>query len=497
MRLPVSTTCNKFLCRRMLGRVVCGAVLPGSPEDSQPGASEYADGVGVIAASFASFAVDKGCPRACVPGVIGEAGDGGPQPLVAGPPPSDAARLAALVSNWGDAGLGGEVVLGLEAGAHVAKFGGDLSGANLAGSRKGHHNAAFGQLGDGVLDAAGELGDLGDDGFERSGKGFHELALGFGLRFSGKATSRRPQSGQHLGRSASTGILVLAKEGGHALLTEPHGAAGRRITVEKSKRDRACDVGEACDRSRPEAIEKGSELIGQDNLRGDKIVATSHQGTQGLYGVRLRTERRQPMAVGTQDIGQNIGIAWVALGGDGAISRPAGLYNIWMDRRDNEPGIDEAIDDEAAGALDGDRCSGRRPPSPKPSDEIGKSIKIMRYQEAFEDFTGAIEHADGVARSAPVETDENGHSVSLASRNIIPSAGSPCGALINRRSGQIFAEPPLAHLPVARHSLPATATPQVSCGPSRGKQLWRSSRRRGTDASSPLKLIQPRQREVA
>ena len=141
--------------------------------------------------------------------------------------------------------------------------------------------------------------------------------------------------------------------------------------------------------------------------------------------------------------------------------------------------------------------SGRRPPSPKPSDEIGKSIKIMRYQEAFEDFTGAIEHADGVARSAPVETDENGHSVSLASRNIIPSAGSPCGALINRRSGQIFAEPPLAHLPVARHSLPATATPQVSCGPSRGKQLWRSSRRRGTDASSPLKLIQPRQREVA
>ena len=33
MRLPVSTTCNKFLCRRMLGRVVCGAVLPGSPED--------------------------------------------------------------------------------------------------------------------------------------------------------------------------------------------------------------------------------------------------------------------------------------------------------------------------------------------------------------------------------------------------------------------------------------------------------------------------------
>ena len=207
-------------------------------------------------------------------------------------------------------------------------------------------------------------------------------------------------------------------------------------------------------------------------------------------------ERRQPMAVGTQDIGQDIGIAWVALGGDGAIARPASLYDIGMDWRDKEPGIDETIDDEAARALDGDRCLRRRSPSPKPGDKIGKPIKIMRYQEAFEDFTGAIEHADGVARSAPVETDEYGHIGSPASRSMIPSAGSPYGKLINRRSGQILAELPVAHLPVARYRLPATATPQVSCGPSRGKQLWRSSRRRGTDATPALKLIQPRQGEV-
>ena len=131
-------------------------------------------------------------------------------------------------------------------------------------------------------------------------------------------------------------------------------------------------------------------------------------------------ERRQPMAVGTQDIGQDIGIAWVALGGDGAIARPASLYDIGMDWRDKEPGIDETIDDEAARALDGDRCLRRRSPSPKPGDKIGKPIKIMRYQEAFEDFTGAIEHADGVARSAPVETDEYGHIGSPASSQYDP-----------------------------------------------------------------------------
>ena len=289
MRLPVSTISDERLCSGVLVGIVCRTVAPGSPEDPQPGACEYTDGVGVVAAAFASLAVDEGCPRACVSRVIGEAGNGGPQALVASPPPPDAARPAALVGDRGDAGLGSEMILGLEAGSYVTEFGGDLSGANLAGSREGHDNAAFGQLGDGVLDAAGELGDLSDDGFERSGKGFHEFALGFRLGFSGNATSRRSQSGQHLGRGAPTAILVLSEECSHALFAEPDGAAGSRITVEKGKRDRACDIGEACDRPWPEAIEKGSQLIGQNHLRGNKIVATAHQCTQGLDGVRLRT----------------------------------------------------------------------------------------------------------------------------------------------------------------------------------------------------------------
>ena len=68
--------------------------------------------------------------------VIGEAGNGGPQALVASPPPPDAARPAALVGDRGDAGLGSEMILGLEAGSYVTEFGGDLSGANLAGRGK-------------------------------------------------------------------------------------------------------------------------------------------------------------------------------------------------------------------------------------------------------------------------------------------------------------------------------------------------------------------------
>ena len=96
----------------VLGRVVGLAVGPGAPEDARPGAGEDADGVGMVAASGAGAAVDVGGPGALVAGVVGQAGERGAQALVAGPAPADASGLAALIGDGGDAGLGGELVLG-------------------------------------------------------------------------------------------------------------------------------------------------------------------------------------------------------------------------------------------------------------------------------------------------------------------------------------------------------------------------------------------------
>jgi hypothetical protein len=61
---------------------------------------------------------------------------------------------------------------------------------------------------------------------------------------------------------------------------------------------------------------------------------------------------------------------------------------------------------------------------------------------------------------------------------MIPVTGSPGGMLIDRRSGP----QPAAHLPAARRGLPAAAAPQISRGPSKGEQHWRSRRRHGTSA---------------
>ena len=150
MRLPVSTTDRECPCGGVLFRVVGCSVLPCSPQDSQPSASEDADSVCVLAAALAGSAIDERGPRAGVAGVIGEAGDGSTQPLVAGPSPADASRSSALVGDGSDAGLGGEVILALEAGALVTELGSDLRSADFAGARERHDDAALGQLGDGM-----------------------------------------------------------------------------------------------------------------------------------------------------------------------------------------------------------------------------------------------------------------------------------------------------------------------------------------------------------
>ena len=114
----------------------------------------------------------------CVARVVGQAGDGGAQAVVARPAECDGLGLAGLVGQRGDAGLGGEVIVAVEALTHAAQFGEDLGGADASGAREAHQDAAIVEVGQLMLDAAGELADLLDDGLQGRDDAAHEGALG-------------------------------------------------------------------------------------------------------------------------------------------------------------------------------------------------------------------------------------------------------------------------------------------------------------------------------
>src|SRR5215469_2555693 len=139
MTLPVSTSSSGLAGnllsqgrrRAMQGRVVGSAVDPARPDDADPGAGQYADGVRVVLAGGAGVAVDLGGPWAGMPAVVGEGRHGLAEPLVAGPAEADGAVLSGLFRDGGDPGQGRDGVgsgVGLAA---VAPLGEHLGGVDL------------------------------------------------------------------------------------------------------------------------------------------------------------------------------------------------------------------------------------------------------------------------------------------------------------------------------------------------------------------------------
>src|ERR1051326_1181313 len=139
MTPPVSTSCRDLLrtlpseCGggSVRGGIVGDAVEPAAPYDADPGAGEDADGVGVVLAAGAGVVVDLGGPGAGVPAVVGEYGDRGAEPFVAGPAEVPGAVLARFLGDWRAAGERGDGVrpgVGLAA---VAPLGEHLGGVDL------------------------------------------------------------------------------------------------------------------------------------------------------------------------------------------------------------------------------------------------------------------------------------------------------------------------------------------------------------------------------
>ena len=113
MRHPVSTPgCfEEELSGAMLGRVVRFAISPSSPDDAQPSAGEDSHGVRMVATSGFGLGIDAGGPSVGVSGVVGHAGDGGAQAVIASPSEGNGLGLAGLVGHWCDTGLGGQVLI--------------------------------------------------------------------------------------------------------------------------------------------------------------------------------------------------------------------------------------------------------------------------------------------------------------------------------------------------------------------------------------------------
>jgi len=92
----------------MFGGVVGGVVLPAVPDDVEPGAGQYAYGVGVVVSAGAGAVVEVGGPGVGSSAVAGEVADRVAELFVGGPTESDVCDLARLAGGGGDPSQAGQ-----------------------------------------------------------------------------------------------------------------------------------------------------------------------------------------------------------------------------------------------------------------------------------------------------------------------------------------------------------------------------------------------------
>jgi hypothetical protein len=163
-----------------------------------------------------------------------------------------------------------------------------------------------------------------------------------------------------------------------------------------------------------------------------------------------------------------------------------------MDRDHRMAGLDQGVDDQAGRALDGDRQFGRRRNAPEPGQHVGEAGGVVPGVDADDDPAGAVDDADGVGGSSPVETCVERHGLTSAACARLAQAGGSCGSLTDYRSGRQA----LARHPVVRRGLPAPAVRLVSGGPSSGERPWPSRQGLGRSDTTPLRGSAPNRPKV-
>jgi hypothetical protein len=142
------------------------------------------------------------------------------------------------VGHGGDAGFGGELLGGGEAGAVVAEFRENLGGIDGPAAGEALDQWAIGVLGQCGRDGGGELLELSDKRREDGDQGLDEFPAGLGLRVVGTAQGSAAQAGEQLGRGAPAAVGMALEELSEAVLAEPLSTGRRRVAGEEGQGDR-------------------------------------------------------------------------------------------------------------------------------------------------------------------------------------------------------------------------------------------------------------------
>ncbi|HSS33908.1 MAG TPA: hypothetical protein VLL27_11565 [Solirubrobacterales bacterium] len=307
----------------------------------------------VVLAPIASSPVDVLGPRVPVAGGVGEGGDRASQPLVAGAPEDRRPALARLQGDRAHAGVGGKRRVTRVTASGIAQLGDQRRRADrrLAVPEQRREDRRVGMGGERAADLRGQLCDLGDDRPQGCDQAQHHGPACLALALAGAAGGSKAHPLQEFLRAAPTAVLVAGEKALHPLGAEAAGVGGARVAGQEGEGDRRVDVGED-ERSGPEGLELGAQLVCQLDPNPDQVLSGPGQGSQCLGLVRVGPDRPQSVGVGARQLGQDEGVEAIGLATSDrvALTRSLGLVGVHGDH--GQARLEEAVHQDPVGALD-------------------------------------------------------------------------------------------------------------------------------------------------
>jgi hypothetical protein len=353
----------------------------------------------------------------------------------------------------------------------VAEFRENLGGIDGPAAGEALDQWAIGVLGQCGRDGGGELLELSDKRREDGDQGLDEFPAGLGLRVVGTAQGSAAQAGEQLGRGAPAAVGMALEELSEAVLAEPLSTGRRRVAGEEGQGDRGVHLGEDGRGAGPEALEQGAELVGEGHALSNEVVAAADEGPEGAGLVREGLQGPEAVAIGPEQVSEEVGVAGIALAPRGRVAGPARLDDVGVDGDDGEAGAEEGVDDEARGTLEGDRQAGGGAEAPQVLHESREPGRGVGHRAAPADRAGLVDHTDRVRGGRPVQADEVGHCAPLWDCETLRRERSR-RSLTDWRSGL---QVPVALHPVAGWGLSGfDSGERVSCWPSCGEPTWLS-----------------------
>jgi hypothetical protein len=246
-----------------------------------------------------------------------------------------------------------------------------------------------------------------------------------------------------------------------------------RVAAQERDRDIAVQAGEQPDRAGEAALQFRGQLVDQTHAGLDQLLAGPRQGAQHLGGGAVLGQRGESVPVGAQHVGEQVGIPGIGLGAGAGVATAQALDLAWGDNEDRQVGVQQRLDQRAVTAFDRHTVDAHFGQS---LDQTGECLTGVGDLEACPDLAAAIDDADGVSLTGPVDASEKLPGSGWCSHRFVPSCddgvrtvgvGTPGRMLIAWRSNP--------HIPSAGLGVPARRLPQISCRSSRDKHRRRSA----------------------